>query len=369
VGYEVDFLPVGSGESSGDAIAFRYGNLFGPRSEQRVGVIDGGTLESGQALVDHILGFYRTNVLDHAFLSHPDLDHASGLRIVLEKLDVQQLVMHLPWAHSNAIGGLWKDGRFIQTKLDKRLRETLECAHELESFATGRIRIHEPFAGTTNGDQSILVLGPTQAYYEDLLPHFLDTPPPDLGKLLSTLYPPPPPPPPRSYGLLDMIASGALRVPLQLVDEDRAHELLDDTGITSARNNSSMILLLTVDGHKLLFTGDAGIQALTLAADFALSIGVRLDDLEFLDVPHHGSRRNLGPSVLARVKARTAFISAAGKTDTKHPSKRVVNALLRRGTTVYATQGNKVYYYLNAPRRPGWVYPPPSLTWSNRVET
>ena len=47
MGFEVDFLPVGEGEKSGDAIAIRCGNLNGSRNEQFVMVIDGGTLDSG----------------------------------------------------------------------------------------------------------------------------------------------------------------------------------------------------------------------------------------------------------------------------------------------------------------------------------
>ena len=54
MGFEIDFLPVGEGEKSGDAIALRYGNLSGTRSEQTVLVVDGGTLDSGAALVDHV---------------------------------------------------------------------------------------------------------------------------------------------------------------------------------------------------------------------------------------------------------------------------------------------------------------------------
>ena len=54
MGFEVDFLPVGEGEKSGDAIAIRGGNLTGPRTEQFVIIIDGGTLDSGDALVGHI---------------------------------------------------------------------------------------------------------------------------------------------------------------------------------------------------------------------------------------------------------------------------------------------------------------------------
>ena len=54
IGYEVDFLPVGEGEKSGDAISFRFGNLLVDLAQQTVFVIDGGFKSSGQALVDHI---------------------------------------------------------------------------------------------------------------------------------------------------------------------------------------------------------------------------------------------------------------------------------------------------------------------------
>ena len=54
MGFEIDFLAVGGGEKSGDAIALRWGNLSGSRAEQRILVIDGGTLEAGQNLVDHV---------------------------------------------------------------------------------------------------------------------------------------------------------------------------------------------------------------------------------------------------------------------------------------------------------------------------
>jgi hypothetical protein len=62
--YEVDFMAVGDGEKSGDAIALRFGNLVGPRSEQKVFVIDGGTKESGEKLVEHIQKYYGTTRVD-----------------------------------------------------------------------------------------------------------------------------------------------------------------------------------------------------------------------------------------------------------------------------------------------------------------
>ena len=71
MGFEVDFLSVGDGQRSGDAIALRLGNLHGPRDEQVVMIIDGGTTESGERLAEHVRHFYRTTQVDFALLTHP----------------------------------------------------------------------------------------------------------------------------------------------------------------------------------------------------------------------------------------------------------------------------------------------------------
>src|SRR5687768_13513744 len=96
--YEVDFLPVGDGERSGDAIAVRFGNLNDP-NQQYVVVIDGGFTDTGMELVTHIKKFYNTTHVDLVISTHPDSDHAAGLSVVLSELTVSQLWMHKPWEH------------------------------------------------------------------------------------------------------------------------------------------------------------------------------------------------------------------------------------------------------------------------------
>jgi len=61
--FEVDFLAVGEGAKSGDAIALHFGNFAGQRSDQTVIVIDGGTKDSGENLVTHIQKHYGTTLL------------------------------------------------------------------------------------------------------------------------------------------------------------------------------------------------------------------------------------------------------------------------------------------------------------------
>ena len=114
MGYEVDYLPVGEGEKSGDAIAMRWGDLGGGPADQRVIVIDGGTKESGQALVEHIDYYYGTDRVDLVICTHCDADHASGLAVVLEQLRVGALLTHEPWLHAEEIHQLVADGWVTQ---------------------------------------------------------------------------------------------------------------------------------------------------------------------------------------------------------------------------------------------------------------
>src|SRR5260370_10701724 len=109
MGYEVDFLAVGDGEKSGDAITVRFGNLYGPREQQFILVIDGGTNESGMQMVKHIRRYYQTDWVDLVLSGHPDADHSSGLEVVLEELGVMRLWMHRPWVHSVVMRGWFSD--------------------------------------------------------------------------------------------------------------------------------------------------------------------------------------------------------------------------------------------------------------------
>ena len=79
--------------------------------------------------------------------------------------------------------------------------------------------------------------------------------------------------------------------------------------------------------------------------------------------PHHGSRRNSGPTVLDRLLGprqpsfyhrRYAVVSAAKNGEPKHPSRRVTNAFTRRGSSVVPTQGSAFWYHEDAPVRAGY---------------
>ena len=95
--FELDFLPVGDGERSGDAIALRYSH---PETGELVtGIIDTGFEDDGEGLVAHFYDYYGTNRADFVFMTHPDSDHINGAGIVLRELDVGALLIHRPSLH------------------------------------------------------------------------------------------------------------------------------------------------------------------------------------------------------------------------------------------------------------------------------
>lgn len=337
--YEIDYLPVGEGERGGDAIALRFGNLAGLREEQTVIVIDGGTKDSGTALVEHIKLYYGgTDFVDFVISTHPDADHASGLCVVLEQMRVGTLVMHKPWEHAEDIKSLFVNGRITASGLEEKLEKSLQHASDLESLAKGKnITVVEPFQGVSGMNGMIHVLGPSMEYYQSLLPHFRGTPQPK-----------------DALGILGAIRKAAEDIVNSIRDSLDIDLLNDDEDTTSAENNTSTVILFNLDGHKMLFTGDAGKTALHNASNYAETSGIALTDLHFLDVPHHGSKRNLSSSLLKRIKAQVAYVSAP-KESTKHPAKKVTNALKKIGASVYTTKGKAIRYSsADAPTRADW---------------
>ncbi len=352
MGYELDFLGVGEESKSGDAIALRFGNLHGSRDEQTVVVIDGGFSSTGESLVQHIRTHFNTDVVDVVISTHPDQDHINGLEAVLNELTVFELWIHQPWNHNKNLADKFADGRVTDNSLGERLKENLEKAWALIKLAEKkRIKVREPFTGLCDNSGLLQILGPSQSYYEELLADFEGMPARAEGAASIT-------------SLFQAAFSGLKRF-FATWGEDQ----LDDEGVTSARNNSSVITQLIVGERRLVLTGDAGIQALEQAADQieACTSGAQLC---FLQVPHHGSRRNVGPSVLNRLlgypvglgeRRNITAIASTAKASTKHPRKAVLNAFTHRGVAVVATRGKGICLFHEAPMREGWnsVQPEP----------
>lgn len=346
MGYEIDFLGVGEESKSGDAIAVRYGNLHGGRSEQTVVVIDGGFQSTGAKLVEHIITHYRTSQVDLVINTHADQDHINGLETVLNELEVKELWIHQPWLHNQGLADKFKDGRVTDNSLGERLKQNLEKAWSLVQLAESKgIIVREPFTGLTDAGGGIQVLGPSMEYYESLIPEFGGMPEKSVATNASESF-------------FDK-AVATIRRFFAIWGEDQ----INDDGVTSAKNNSSVITQLVADGRRSLFTGDAGIQALEHSAD-QIEQCTSGADLRFMQIPHHGSKRNIGTTVLNRLIGEpigegtsrniTAIASTAKNGEPKHPRKAVLNAFTHRGVNALATRGVGIRHSHNAPDRDGW---------------
>lgn len=351
--YEVDFLPVGDGESSGDAICLRYSSDNG--NTWIVGVIDGGTQDSGKALCGHIRKYYGTETIDFLVCTHPDQDHASGLAVVLEEMSVNKILMHCPWDYVDCFFDSVNDGRVTKESLIRRLKEGHPYAYKVYEIAINKtIPIHHAFSDNNgHGIPCLYIAGPSSEFYLDQIINFRSIT--DVTEDTRS-----------DQDFLAGLAEAARKAVNWVAETWDEEKLVDpDDDATSSENNSSVILLFDFDGKKHLFVADAGVPALDEAASKIEEFGYPLQDFSFVQAPHHGSKRNIGPTILDRLvgcqKPKdsdpifTTFISAAKEGNPKHPNKRVINAFIRRGGKVIATQGSaKCHFSTGTPDREGW---------------
>ncbi len=334
--YEFDFLAVGEGERSGDAIAVRF--TVPNRNQPVVGVIDAGFKANGGELVEHVERYYGTQTLDFALLTHPDLDHVGGMGEVVRGLDVRCLLLHRPALHGYGSNS------------------GAEPAEELAALVEEKGgTVVEPFAGVSGWDDSFFIAGPTEAFYEAMLEQQEE-----ITKEAAA-----------GRGVVLAERLGRTRIAKAIATKLASFPVeipFGDAGGDNPRNNSSAILSLMIDGRHSLFMGDAGVPAIDDALDALDARGRTTGDWPRLVVlPHHGSRHNLDLSTINRmlgghVDAQsfgTAVASVSAESD--NPSPRVANAVGRRGYAVKRTAGMSFRHHYDAPPRQGWEAPVPTL--------
>lgn len=365
---EIEFLPVGDGCKPGDAIVVRYGDV----NAWELMVIDGGNLNSGKQLVSHVKANFGYNaVISHALVTHPDGDHASGMREVLDGLRVKSLWMHLPWQFAAAARPYFANKNWTDQGLAQELRREYDILGDLVAMSVKKnIPVQQPFAGASIGP--FRVVSPWENVYPYFIPQFDRTPDADQAALEAAGFWIG-----KAPGLLAGLLEKAAAKVQKWITESWDNERLKDGGVTSASNETSVVLYGDFGpGRRVLLTGDAGIWGLTMATCYASNNGLSMQDFMLVQIPHHGSRRNIGPTILNTILGpikpngtpphSCAFVSAP-KDDDTHPRKMVLNAFIRRGYKVGATQGNKIVHWGGFTARQGYGVLPP-LPFATRVE-
>jgi beta-lactamase superfamily II metal-dependent hydrolase len=348
--FEIDFLPVG--DSNGDAICIQY--TVNANGGVWVHVVDGAYAETGECIVEHIQTHYGRNFyIDHMVLSHADNDHATGLVEVMKRMTVKNLWMNRPWKYAVQTIGHFHQG-YTLDGLERKMREMHPYLVDLEREAIRQgTQIHDVFQGVQIG--KFTVLAPSRDRYIRLIP--------DLDRTPTRMT---------SGGILSDAFGGVLQKAREYLDETWDIETLSNNpDPTSASNETSVVQYAELEGKRILLTADVGPEGLEEAADYAVQRGFLRPHI--IQIPHHGSRRNVTPYILDRwlgaKVGRSVVVGSAicsvGDGKDEYPRGQVNNAFLRRGYPVYVTRGAPLMHHSGSKR--GWGDAKP-LPFMARVE-
>ena len=342
--FEIDFLDVGD-TTSGDAITIRVV----ANGIQTVSVVDGGYKDCGDEITAHIQKHYGgVTSIKHVVLTHPDGDHAAGLKVLLEKFTVERLWMNRPWLYADQLINQYPTYTDVG-RLKSRLRKAYPNVRDLEEIAEKKgILIEEAFQGASIG--YFVVMSPTRAKFLELVARD-DDKAEEFTESRSAVL--------ENSWLIQKVLKVA-----KYIASAWGEEILPRKE-TTPRNEMSIVQYAELNGIKVLLTGDAGPEALDMTIAYAPFVGLQLPGIDRFQVPHHGSRRNvssdlfdtlLGPKKVIQDGNThfSAFISA-GKNDDDHPKRSVVRGLIHRGAEVAQTKGKSVRTGWNKPKREGWV--------------
>ena len=361
--YEIDFVGINE-ESSKDAAAACLRFYSQEFSRYITVVYDGGFSAHGKALVELIKKYYTNAVKPHIDIvvcSHSDNDHASGLAEVFDSCSVDHLIMNRPWLYADELYEKISDRRKTVDSLARELKETYAAIANLEEKAIQqKTEIHEGFQGKIFSNVPIWVLSPTKEFYIQKIVESSKTP---LHEDASVTF-------------IEKIFEAAQDV-VATVKDYWNKDSIREGELTTPENETSIVIYGDMgENRAFLLTGDAGVQALTQAADYADLNGINLHNVTFHQIPHHGGRHNVSPSVLNRIVGeiqpkgtalqKTAFVSVSKNSD--HPKKMVVNAYIRRGVKVFEARTSSKWHHCGTPQRDDYSKATP-LDFSANVES
>lgn len=339
--FEIDLLPVGSEKKSGDCIAMRYGDLVKGKEKQTVIIVDGGYAGTWKdTLKPFLRKYYNCEIngklhIDLVVLSHPDLDHVSGLVEMAkdDEVEIGMIMMHRPWKELSP--SWFRDGRITKNSLKDRLGDAFEKAKELADETLNISQTKLEVGTYTFNEASITILGPTSKFYKTCIANCEKTP--QQANNVENL--------PQSQG-----GKGAIAFEPYVKGKIK----WDDSESTSPINESSLIFLFEYEGTKVLFTGDVGKEGLSKAIKYAHDNNIKLNDCSIIKMPHHGSRKNVNPAIMdAFVGSRVLYYSCASDDLGHHPSQRLINLMNEKKFKQFSTSGSALHYGKNAPDR-GW---------------
>lgn len=315
--FEIDMLDVKAADAF---LIHAYRKNDEGQELEYVVLVDAGNEGDGEKILKHIQKYYTQQYIDLVVITHCDADHYGGMKYLIDKhnecgsFSIKKVWVHDPYEHVDV-----DDVKYIRK--EETLRDRLNAAYAfsdgtnlLELLDESGINRKEVFSGDTYNPLNIIVLGPDEDYYESLIPDFRV----DLDFKEEQ--------PEDVYAGLVCFS--------QTEDQFFSKALEDAYDDKSKVNQSSIIFAFCPKDEVFLFTGDAGKEALTRVLDNYKG----LENINWLKVPHHGSKHNLNNDIISRLQPKVSYIST--EKYKKYANKCTVNALKKVGK-VYSTHKNR----------------------------
>ena len=318
--FEIDMLDVKAADAF---LIHAYVEKGGNNKWEYVVLVDAGNEGDGEVIYNHINKYYDQKYIDLIIITHCDSDHYGGMQYLINKhndcnniFSIKKVWVHDPYKHVDV-----DDVKYIRK--EETLRKRLNAAYEfsdgsnlLELLDNAKIAREEVFAGDSYGDLNIIVLGPDKDYYDSLIPDFRV----DLDfkeEQDDDVY----------VGLFSSCQS----------EDDFYSKALENAYDDKSKvNQSSIIFLFEADGQDFLFTGDAGKETLHRVVD--ADKNKALANLNWLKVPHHGSKHNLDNAIISYFNPKVSYIST--EKIKKYANQCTINALKKVGD-VYSTHKDR----------------------------
>jgi beta-lactamase superfamily II metal-dependent hydrolase len=317
--FRIDFKYVGNG----DAIIV-WGRE--PNNADYVFFIDGGNAGDGAAVVKHYEDWIKPFLYQKRFIgfvnSHPHADHINGLLEIIDSIGSEMNfgifndpVECITEEHKEKIYKAYLNNEDDDIT---HLYKSFKKVDNLISLCTKyNITRFKAFTGQDFiGNGSFLILSPSEDYYANLVQYFSNV---DFLKTVN-------------------YSTKSTKEVNELDEDLKPCAIVDEENETSPENLSSTVIqLIDSKGKKYILTSDAGVDAF----DYMDGVTFEASNISVVQLPHHGSRRNVNANWLSKFNPSYFIVSAIGSQ--KHPRKAVINCIKRnkKDCNVYSTHTNK----------------------------
>ena len=289
-GIEIFMMNVGDADCF---LVIRYANL----KIIDTTLIDGGNKSNAKDIVQRLKDLKVTHI-DNVVNTHPHADHASGLIEIIKdgSFTFGEMWINSPDQCINANSIRYQLSFYNLNNVLNRFNSAIDLNQEIINACQWRgITIDSPTAGKKIGP--FWVLGPSTSFYNECWQSLSN----NQAMREWNHY----------YDIRDF-----QDIIIEQTSQDKP--LGDDT---SPINESSVVLQFEYNNKKYVFTGDAGCNAINDI--IARGMNSHIEDIFWLESPHHGSRRNLSPELIDIINPNIVYISCIGSR--KHPSRKLVN--------------------------------------------